>query len=94
MRTIPATGCAVFELGGTPDERQGIVYYAPNSTAYPTTPRSDNIPLACRDEPFPSLVPVVPWAAKEVQRQGELGPSVSVLSLNVLLTQRRNRGPV
>jgi len=68
MRTIPANNCSTFELGGIPDERQGIVYYEKGSKAYPTTPRAPSIPLDCRDEPFPSLVPVLPWTVKKVQR--------------------------
>ena len=60
MRTIPATDCSNFQLGGIPDERQGIVHYKENSTAYPFTARG-GYSIACRDEPFDKLRPFVPW---------------------------------
>ena len=61
IRTIPADGCANFELGGTPDERQGILYYQANDTAFPTTARSADFSLQCRDEDITQLKPIVPW---------------------------------
>ncbi|KAI9719092.1 MAG: hypothetical protein M1812_003722 [Candelaria pacifica] len=64
IRTIPAVNCASFELGGLPDERQGIVYYDPISKAYPTTPRTFT-DLDCSDEPYDKLVPVLPWTIEE-----------------------------
>ena len=70
MRTIPAVGCQTFELGGIPDERQGIVYYEKDSDAYPTTPRK-NISLACSDEPYDKLVPFIPWTVKPVEKNSE-----------------------
>ena len=60
MRTIPATGCQTFQLGGIPDERQGIVYYKKGSTAYPFTARG-GYSIACSDEPYDKLRPFVPW---------------------------------
>ncbi|KAL8649405.1 MAG: hypothetical protein Q9210_004422 [Variospora velana] len=60
MRTISATGCSNFQLGGVPDERQGILYYKKGSTEYPSTPRA-SFSIACRDEPFNQLQPVLPW---------------------------------
>ncbi|KAI4110559.1 MAG: hypothetical protein LQ345_006970 [Seirophora villosa] len=60
MRTIPATGCSNFQLGGIPDERQGILYYKKDSTEYPSTPRAP-FSIACRDESFNQLQPVLPW---------------------------------
>lgn len=60
MRTIPATGCFGF-VNNTLDVRTGIVYYSgSNHTSHPTTSQS-NFPTACSDEPYDSLVPVVPW---------------------------------
>ena len=94
MRTIPANRCSAFELGGIPDERQGIVYYEKVSKTYPTTPRAPSIPLDCRDEPFPSLVPVLPWTIKKVQRQGELESFCLYTYCSILLTLHRNQGPV
>lgn len=72
MRTIPAEKCNAFEVGGVPDERQGIVYYEKGSKKYPMTPRASGISLSCRDEPFSNLVPVLPWTVKKVERQGKL----------------------
>ena len=76
MRTIPATGCSSFELGGTPDERQGIVYYKEHSHVFPTTPRKD-ISLACRDEPYEKLVPILPWKVGKTKNAGKLRISPS-----------------
>jgi hypothetical protein len=94
MRTIPADRCSAFELGGIPDERQGIVYYEKGSEAYPTTPRASSIPLNCSDEPFSSLVPVLPWTVKKVQRQGELESFCLCTYCSILLTLHRNQGPI
>ncbi|KAL8929073.1 MAG: hypothetical protein Q9172_000616 [Xanthocarpia lactea] len=58
MRTIPSPGCESFQEGGTPNGRQGIVYYKQGSTAYPLT-APGNYSLACRDEPFEKLRPVL-----------------------------------
>ena len=60
MRTIPATGCGNFQVGGTPDERQGIIYYKPGSTEYPFTGRG-NFNITCSDEPYSKLQPVRSW---------------------------------
>ncbi|KAI4287115.1 MAG: hypothetical protein L6R35_003630 [Caloplaca aegaea] len=60
MRTIPATNCSNFRLGGIPDERQGILYYKKGSAEYPSTARA-SFSIACRDEPFNQLQPVLPW---------------------------------
>lgn len=50
IRTIAADGCHKFMLGGTPDERQGILLYGNNTnTVTPTTGRR-NFSLLCRDE--------------------------------------------
>ncbi|KAL9582234.1 MAG: hypothetical protein Q9212_003409 [Teloschistes hypoglaucus] len=71
MRTIPASGCSNFPIGGIPDERQGILYYKKGSTEYPETNRG-GFDIACRDEPFDKLVPVVPW---QVPKPPTLGQS-------------------
>lgn len=62
IRTIPAAGCSGFINGGTPDERQGIIWYG-GSNLIPTTQRNNysGYSLACRDEPYDKLVPIVPW---------------------------------
>ena len=60
IRTIPAINCSNFLLGGTPDERQGILYYHNDTSAVPTGERG-NFSIACRDEPYEKLVPWLPW---------------------------------
>lgn len=60
IRTIPATNCSNFELGGIPDERQGVVYYGEETQDYPTTARGP-YSIACRDENPANLVPVFKW---------------------------------
>lgn len=67
IRTIPATDCHHFMLGGTPDERQGILTYhndsiisSHNDSLIPRTERG-SFPIACRDELYNSLVPYLPW---------------------------------
>lgn len=60
LRMIPATDCSNFATGNTPDERQGIIYYAGSKNVYPNTARP-TLPLGCRDEPYNQLVPIVPW---------------------------------
>ena len=42
-------------------ERAGILRYNPSSQATPTSRPWSGIQLACSDEPYQSLVPVVPW---------------------------------
>ena len=77
MRTIPATGCSTFQLGGIPDERQGIVYYKEGSTDYPTTPRG-TFSVACSDEPFSNLQPVIPWKVAKPTDPSKLLPYMSL----------------
>lgn len=60
IRTIPANGCKGFEDGNEPDERQGILRYNETSEDLPTTFRS-NFSLACRDEHYEDMVPILPW---------------------------------
>lgn len=73
MRTIAATGCHNFQLGGIPDERQGIVYYKKGSTAYPFTARP-NYDITCHDEPYNKLQPVLSsgWTVKPVDISSKL----------------------
>ncbi|MCJ1242266.1 hypothetical protein MMC14_010273 [Varicellaria rhodocarpa] len=68
IRTIPADGCSEFELGDMPDERQGMLYYDHVTDAVPTTVRA-GFSLRCRDEPFASLTPVLPWAVKQPSKK-------------------------
>lgn len=78
IRTIPATACSSFELGGIPDERQGIVYYGEETQDYPTTPRG-LYSIACRDENPANLVPVVNWTVPPPKVFGEPNFLFSVL---------------
>lgn len=71
MRTIPALGCQNFQLGGVPDERQGIVYYKKGSTDYPFTPRG-GFGLNCSDEPYNKLHPKIGWQVPRVELPGKL----------------------
>ena len=73
MRTIAATGCHNFQLGGIPDERQGIVYYKKDSTVYPFTARG-SYSIACSDEPYDKLQPIVSsgWTVKPVDISSKL----------------------
>lgn len=64
IRIYPANGCSGFNPAfGQPDERQGIIYYGNNPQPLPTTLVNNytGYNLACRDEPYEKLVPVVPW---------------------------------
>ncbi|MCJ1467290.1 hypothetical protein MMC07_005914 [Pseudocyphellaria aurata] len=63
VRTIPATGCSGFPAGGSPDERQGIIHYGNQPRILPTSQRNNytSWSLACRDEPYDKLVPIIPW---------------------------------
>ncbi|MCJ1267361.1 hypothetical protein MMC22_007246 [Lobaria immixta] len=61
IRTIPATGCSGFPLGGAPDERQGIIFYGKDKKLLPTTQRNPGLNLNCSDEPYEKLVPIIPW---------------------------------
>ena len=61
IRTYQAIGC---DIPGDPivgRERAGILRYNPSSQATPTSQPWSGIQLACSDEPYQSLVPVVPW---------------------------------
>ena len=88
IRTIPATGCAKFELGGIPDERQGIIYYGNDTGKFPTTARKD-ISLACRDEPWDKLRPILPWTVEKPEKfDGKSWPN---LDIKVVTTNKQKR---
>ncbi|KAF4456524.1 hypothetical protein F53441_1356 [Fusarium austroafricanum] len=65
IRMVPADGCSNFEFGNTPDERQGILRYDPESTAVASTFRG-NWSLACQDEDCDKLKPILPWTIPRV----------------------------
>ena len=61
IRTYEASGC---DIPGDPIvnyERAGILRYNPSSRATPTSNPWTGIQLLCSDEPYQSLVPIVPW---------------------------------
>lgn len=62
IRTFEAKGCGI--QGSDPIlnyERAGILRYNPSSQSTPTSLPWRGIQLACSDEPYQSLVPMVPW---------------------------------
>ncbi|KAI0893813.1 multicopper oxidase-domain-containing protein [Annulohypoxylon nitens] len=65
IRTVAADGCKGFEDGNEPDERQGILRYNASSTNVPTTFR-DDYSLACRDENYAKLEPILEWDIPKV----------------------------
>jgi hypothetical protein len=67
IRAIPANGCAGFETGNQPDERQGILRYNESNHDVPTTFRRDTISLDCRDENYKNLKPVLNWTVTPVE---------------------------
>lgn len=90
IRTIPAKDCSNFELGGVPDERQGILYYGKHRSAYPTTPRG-NFSIDCRDEDPKKLSPILPW---RVQKPKAVGRFCFLLNENynwILLIMKLHR---
>lgn len=58
IRVTGADGCSDIEEGQK-NEKLGIIRYDSEATALPTTTRYQ-FSLACADEPYESLVPVVP----------------------------------
>ncbi|KAL3293675.1 laccase 2 [Colletotrichum asianum] len=66
IRMVPAHGCKGFEQGNEPDERQGILRYNASSTSVPTTFRT-NYSLACRDEHYDDLKPILRWDIQKVE---------------------------
>jgi hypothetical protein len=61
IRTFQATGCSVPGDPIVNYERAGILRYNPSSQSTPTSRVWTGIQLACSDEPYQSLVPIVPW---------------------------------
>jgi hypothetical protein len=57
IRTIPPKGCNGVRKGA--DILMGIVTYGNDST--PTTIQNPYLPTDCSDEPYESLIPMVPW---------------------------------
>ena len=57
IRAVAAKGCGDKMV--QPNERIGIIRYSPGNTKTPTTKRYQ-FSTACSDEPYESLVPIVP----------------------------------
>ena len=60
IRTELADNCGVISSQGA-GNNTGIIRYNKKSTAYPTSTQHKYIPVACSDEPYESLIPIVPW---------------------------------
>lgn len=75
IRTIAASGCAGFETGNTPDERQGVLRYNASSTSVPRSYRR-NFSLKCRDEHYEDLNPIVPWKVEPFEITCTLRPPI------------------
>ena len=70
---IAAAGCQSYELGNTPDERQGILRYDWNSAAMPVTWRdASNADITCSDREYAKLEPVLPWSVDKKNLPGKL----------------------
>ena len=59
IRTTPADGCNGFDDDNPVDERTGILRYA-ESEEKPTT-TAHKFANDCSDEPYESLIPIIPW---------------------------------
>lgn len=60
IRTIPANGCNTFATDRFPANTTGILRYDANNQATPTTVNG-SYSLACSDEPYDKLKPILPW---------------------------------
>ena len=71
--------CFLFPGGSPGYEKSGILTYT-GSPALPTTSNWSDIALACSDETYSSLVPVVPWTVGEPANDpsGEVGENFTV----------------
>ena len=60
IRTVPATGCSTFNTTRPPANTTGILRYNADNHATPTTVNG-SYSLACSDEPYDKLKPILPW---------------------------------
>lgn len=60
IRITGADGCFSIEPGQKGNDKLGIVRYNRGNTATPTS-KAYGFNKTCADEPYESLVPVVPW---------------------------------
>jgi hypothetical protein len=81
IRAISSDGCSGFEPGNEPGERQGILRYSDFEPVVPTTTRPD-YNTTCQDEPYASLVPIVPWTVPPVPLE-ELDGMVSITAMHL-----------
>lgn len=63
-------------------ETTGILRYNSSSQALPTTSAWENVSLACSDETYTSLVPILPWTVGPAanDKSGQVGQNFSVLA--------------
>lgn len=69
IRTWVATGCGI-KPGSAGYEKTGILRYNHESSADPTSDRWEDIPMACSDEEYGSLHPILPWTVGPAANAG------------------------
>jgi hypothetical protein len=67
----------------------GILRYNGSSAADPTTQRQ-KYPTACSDEPYSSLVPIVPWKVEAPSNERKSN-KLSIISWNFMALNLTNR---
>jgi hypothetical protein len=60
VRTVVANGCSGFNTSIIPDDKNGILRYAQALQVDPTTTKT-KMDETCSDEPYASLIPILPW---------------------------------
>jgi hypothetical protein len=60
IRTVLAQNCGQISSQGS-TSTTGIIRYDKSSTTYPTSTQHKYVPTLCSDEPYESLIPIVPW---------------------------------
>ena len=71
IRTVVADGCSGFARSSTPDSRTGIWHYeGADKSSLPNTSQG-TFAVACSDEPYEKLVPVVPWTVGRPSNEQE-----------------------
>jgi hypothetical protein len=86
IRTIVADDCGRFS--NTLDEKTGILYYeGTDNSKLPDTHQGDFSTL-CADEPYESLVPVVPWTIGKPSNPGMPEPLPWPVTQGMLTSNR------
>ena len=79
IRTFVVDRCFADMTHGSPGyEETGILRYNSSSTADPSTSQWKDISLACSDETYTSLHPVVPWIVGDPSNDPSAGESYDV----------------